>query len=249
MHRNLAHGAPAAYLTLLLLTHAGAAPAGLTEGWDSDPPGANAWYYFDSGAPDNGDAPLTWIASGGNPGGYVQSPLGSATTWDQITLANSYFIAYAYGDRLSGVTHPIDLTSDPYVRVSFGNDGGVDLAGGSLFFWVGEWIDTNEFAFYYLDTPLDGATASVWTDNVVEASADPADWQTITNENGPALTDILPDPQQWGFGIFGGSGQPQGTLAIDALEVSADPPAQTPLPGSLVLTLLGLGALVRLRRA
>jgi hypothetical protein len=248
MKRTFTPGAAAAALALALLAPGGAAQAGFAEAWDTDPPGANAWYYFDSGAPNDGDVALTWVASGGNPGGYVQSPLGSATTWNKITLANSYFIAYAYGDRSAGTTHPIDLTSDPYLRVSFGNDGGVDLAGGGLYFWVGEWVDTDKFAFYYLNQALDGATASVWTDNVVEASSDPADWQTIADKNGPALADILPAPQQWGFGVFGGTARPQGTLAIDTLSLSADPPAQTPVPGSLVLALAGLAALARVRR-
>ena len=88
------------FLVAAALNWVGAATvnAEYMEGWDTNPPGNNEWYYFvEGGGPQgNGDEPLDWFAAGGETGGYVRAPLGELTQWSEISGIANYWPFFTY---------------------------------------------------------------------------------------------------------------------------------------------------------
>jgi hypothetical protein len=220
----------------------GGALGSYIEDWDSAP-SATGWYWFQAGAGADGDVTLSWAANSPDPGGYLVTSLDDVTHWSAIPVAHTYFTTYAYGSNPPGVTrplHPIQPSLDTRMEIAFRDGGGASLSGGQLFFWVGQWNSASELAFYYLNVPLSGATAPSWTQNSFTISQSPGDWVTLVQEGPLSLSGILGNPQQWGFGVFGGSAEPVGSLALDSLRSY---PAPAPLTAALLLPgLLALGA-------
>jgi len=236
----LHHARVAALGILSFLGLSAGAEASYSETWNDPGAGANRWYYFQAGAPDNGDVPLAWTASGGvdpAPSGFVSADLGAATTWTP-TGAGNYFLAYTYRSH-----HPLDLTLAPWAEIALKDGGGLDLGGGTLRFWIGDFDDPNgpnppaaTYSFFYLDLPLAYGTAG-WVTNSIDTTA--YSWVQFANQNGRPVGDLLSDPQQWGIGLFGAADTPGGTLALDNF---------IPSPAPLALIALGLAGLGWTRR-
>lgn len=238
------------FLTAALLLTPPALFAGYAESWDSTPPGANDWVYYDDSATATfGDVPLTWLASGGHPGGYVETPLGSVTNWD-LTTAIDYYVAYTYGS-----VHPIDLIANPRVSVDLLPSIGASFGGGQIYFWMGEFFEgsnpgTNDsYSFFAFNQALN-PTAGDWSTQVLNLVTDAAAWFPIADNQKKTPADLLGAPQQWGFGILNGTSAPSGTLGFDELNVGPGSAATIPGPAPIALLGLGLaGLLVQLRRA
>lgn len=236
-----AHRTGAAALGVLsALALTAATQAGYVETWNAPGAGANQWFYFDKNAPNDGDVPLAWTGSGGvdpAPSGYVGSNLGNATTWNP-TGAGNYFVAYTY-QRF----HHLDLGAAPGVSIALSDPGGLNLGGGTLRFWIGEYVDTDgggpalpTYSFYFLDRTLSYGSAS-WVTNTIDIAD--YSWTQFANQNGRPVTALLDGPQQWGIGLFGATSAPSGTLALDNF---------VPAPAPLALIALGLAGLGWTRR-
>ena len=224
---------------LLAMGLGGAAQAGYVETWNSGTARENTWWYYDTtDTTHDGDVPLSWFDSGGfppAPSGHVRADAGDATTWSP-TGAGHYFLAYAYGK-----THPIDLTRDPRVSIALKDGGGLDLEGGTLRFWIGDYDTTGGgdpvLSFYYFDQALVYGDID-WVVNTIDV--DGGHWVAINGLNTKPVSALLANPGQWGFGLFAATADPSGTLALD--DFSA------PVPHSLALLGLGLVALGSMRR-
>ena len=288
-------------LVLLLAT---AATAGYPEDWDTDPPGSNDWFYFHEvpGQPQAGSIPMVWVPAGGqgNGLGYVECPLDDTTQWSEITSTRNYWPGYTLNDH-----HPIDLNTDPVIKVSlkdtsvlpaagtllpgdangdgvvndldlttvavhwqqatglwehgdFDGSGTVDdldltalavnwqrgagTSGGGIYFWIGEWTDPDgptgplppKLSFFYFDSPL--AVGPDWTQNTLLIN--PSNWVVLREDQGKMPADLFANPQQWGFGIFGGTSDPTGALGFDSF-------VNIPEPATMIF--LAAGAVVAMR--
>jgi hypothetical protein len=233
--------AGAALGALSALTLATAVQAAYVETWNADPPRENHWFYFDVTDPTNhGDVALRWSPTGGAgpaPSGYVTADASDATSWTPTGVGN-YFLAYAYDSW-----HSIDLATDPLVYIALRDGGGLDLKGGVLRFWIGEYNDDGPggkdttLSFYFYDRVLSYGTAE-WVVGSIDTSG--GSWVQFANQGGRPVASLLKQPQQWGFGLFGASADPAGTLALDNFGV--------PLPAPLPLVALGLAGLGLARR-
>lgn len=234
------HRACAAALGILSTLGLAAAQAGYVETWNNPGAGANHWYYFQVDAPDTGDVPLNWTGSGGvdpAPSGYVRADAAAATTW-AATGPGDYFLAYTYQWY-----NPIDLTQDPGARIALRDGGGLNLDGGTLRFWIGEYSDPDgqgptapSYSFFYLDHALSYG-AQGWETNTIDTRAH--SWVDFGSQGGRPVGDLLSNPQQWGIGLFGAGSDPGGILALDNF---------VPSPAPLVLIALGLTGLGWMRR-
>lgn len=228
-------------LTALGLT--AAAQAGYVETWNSDTARENGWWYYDAAdTGHDGDVALAWLDVGGvppAPSGQVHVDAGDATAWAP-TGAGNYYLAYTYG-----ATHAIDLTLDPQVWIALKDGGGLDLKGGTLRFWIGDYDDPDGaggappiLSFYSFDQALVYGDTD-WVVNSIDVRT--GDWLAINGLNAKPASALLSNPGQWGFGLFGAGDDPSGTLALDNFNV--------PAPAPLALVALGIAGLGMMRRA
>ncbi|MGD9126367.1 MAG: PEP-CTERM sorting domain-containing protein [Planctomycetia bacterium] len=221
------------------------------ENWDTNPPTNNDWYYYVEGQPNDGEVPMEWYGSGPAGGGYVQCPLGDLTQWDAIAGTANYWPLFTYDED-----HSVDLNATPWVSICTRDSTEqisselFSLGEGELYFWVGEWYDPDgpggadpDLSFFYLDDPL--SVETTWTSNILNVNN--GNWVTMIDTQGKTAQDLFADPQQWGFGILGGTAAPSGDLAFDSLRVS-----MVPEPATWCLLLFGglmlaAGRLVRRR--
>jgi len=201
--------------------------------WTSGPEG---WYYY-LDEPQGLGAPMTWVAVGGQQGGYVQAPLAAMTEWE--SLPGAYYPAYAYGWVRPGESrelNPVDFTQDGVVSAWFKSDTSVaaiqpfDLKGGRLHLFIGEWNDPDGpggvdpgWTFYHSTQPLLITITPTWQRASLDVSQ-PSAWTLWADEGlHKPFHELMDTPQQWGFTILGASGVPTGTLAVDTLRVVPEP--------------------------
>ena len=196
------------------------AAAGYAEGWNTDPPGNNDWYYFVEGGANEGSVPAIWMATGGQQAGHVRTPLKQLTEWTDIVGTTAYWPLWTLDSY-----HRINLNQDSAVEIYL-KSGGLtaqpSLGGGEICFWIGEWIEgspDNDFSFFYFDRPL--SYGPVWTRNTLLLNPD--DWVTIMDTQGKTAADLFAAPQQWGYGIFGGSSAPAGGMSFDSFRTVGGP--------------------------
>lgn len=227
-----------------------AATAGYLEDWDTDPPGSNDWFYF-SGSPGD-DTHMLWVGSGGNPGGYVETPTEQTTDWGVTDTVRDHYVAYAYGDTSHSVggvpvqSHPINLLTNNRIGINIATATGVSLSGGSLYFWIGEYVGdaadpaADDWSFFAFDQALGISVGSWGEEQVLHLVPNSAAWLTIADNQGKSPADLLSDPQQYGFAIIGGSAAPSGSnLAFDNFS-TAPAPAAAPAPPTWLLLAGGL---------
>jgi len=218
------------------------------EDWNSAVLRNNNWRYFVEGAPDNGEVQMPWQATGGvGDTGHVQCPLAELTQWSAVPASTNYWPCWTKQDY-----HSIDLGADEVIRIAIKDvtppigtvPGGVDLKGGTIHFWIGEWLpapqpgDPNLMSFFIFDTEL--SWGDDWTQNQIVINE--KDWTTLVDNQGKSAAQLFDNPQQWGFGILGGTGDPTGVLGFDAFE------SAVPEPTAMTLLVLGSAVLIRRRR-
>jgi hypothetical protein len=225
---------------LLLALPAGAA---YVENWNDAGAADDDWFWFQdgySGEDHAGDHPLNYSATGGVTGGHAATPLTSVTEWSEAPSAHDRFFAYTWVQY-----HAIDLAVDPYINAAFKDQGGLNLHGGEIRFWIGQWNDADDNAFFAFAAPF-LVGSNDWSYNQV--SINRHDWTVLTQGASSSVTsaeELFTNPQQWGFMITGGSAAGDGVIGID--DVSTEAPQSTPLPGTLLL-LAPAVALLRRRR-
>ena len=236
---------PSPLLAAALLPASPLLCAGYLEHWDVPAAAANGWVYYDDTATSTfGDVPLTWLASGGNPGGHVETPLNAVTDWS-LTTAVDYYVAYTYG-----ATHPVDFIANPRVSIDLLLANGADFGGDQLLFWMGELFDggtpdsaDDSYSFFAFNQALN-PTTGVWSSFELNLVTDPGAWLAIAENQGQTPADLLGAPQQWGFGILNGTAAPSGTLRLDELGVGPASPAPAPAPPPSALLGAGLAGLL-----
>lgn len=205
----------------------------LFENWDDPNVQANSWFYFnEADEADHGNVLLDWHAAGGiGNSPHVSCPLGNLTNWMPQTPADAFFPLYGIDPH-----HSVNLMENPLVRIAVRDMDNVNLAGGALFFWVGQWIEEDEYHFVYFN-PFSFVPSATWRTHVIETTPEAADW-TVLGSMGPVpdLVTLLSDPQQFGFTIRGGMAEPAGRLGFDDLSI-------IPEPASLIFA-TGLAALL-----
>gem|GEM_PF-4896510 len=167
----------------------------------------------------SGDIALTRVASGGAEGGYVRSRLDLLTANVDSDLWWPCYRAPPTSEPING-----DFTNAS-VSVALNDFGTVDLQGGSLHFFVGEWDPgTGTSTFWIFRTPVAAATAGSWQTRHLQLTAVEADWEARGDVPYRALAELLVRPQQWGFVIVGAArAQPLGFLGFDSLRVTSGP--------------------------
>ena len=209
------------------------------EDWNDAEAMTNNWFYFD-GIDYEGTAP-DWQSSGGiDNSPHVRCPLGLLAAWDPQTEPYAYYPLYTYDQY-----HSVNLLENPHVSIAVRDTAFIstDLQGGALYFFVGEWIEEDNYYFVYFN-PVSFAPTSAWTTHTIHTTTDPGDW-TLLGSDGPDpdLATLLSDPQQWGFTIRGGTAPPMGQIGFDNLAVIPEPATHV-----LIFGLTALGYLWLRRR-
>ena len=208
----------AAWLAIAGGMQGAAAATVYQEEWNAAGSGAHFWNYWTTT-----DVTMAWHASGGRAdSGYVSAPLAACSNW----LGNSHWPAYTFTDR--DPTQNIDLVAGSVVSVFARMTDPDALNGGTLHFFVGEWLSESNYVFYRRNATVAVGTNDWNAFSVFVAGAD-ADWTLVDqvgNTKNP--TDLYSNPQQYGFVVSGSSSQPSGDLAFDSFAV-------VPEPGSLAL--------------
>lgn len=221
------------------------------EHWNAPARQEHNWDYWDMVNDPTGAHPkldMIWEANGGHAdSGHVWSPLDPL---DPFHDPNAYWPAYL--TSTIAPTQLIDLSfADAQIRVYASDitargtgavDGMLDMKGGQLHFFIGEWLDEDDWRFFYNRTPLT-INDHTWTAESVIVVGGDSDWGLIASSGlggvAKAPSALFHHPEQWGFVIFPASSPPTGTLALDAFRI-------VPEPGILIL--LATGALVLARR-
>lgn len=223
-------------LPMLIGLAAGETHATGIEDWNAAAAGNHNWKYWnDSVSPSDIDAP--WVATGGaNDSGHLAVDLGALSLWGSNP---TYWPAYTAAS-MRGADQDIDLVLNPYLTVNLMGGRDVDLQGGRLYFFVGEWNDSGSEAFYRNTTPLTIMPSGDWGLANVAWAGDVSQWALISaTGEASSLEELFQAPQQYGLVLWGSQGQPTGTLHVD--DFGAIPTATIPEPSGFAL--LGLGTL------
>ena len=222
------------------------------EYWDVPGKANNNWSYYDTDVPSPHNVDMTWHASGGmGDTGYVSAPL---ALLDSAHDPCAFWPAYLY--RGLGVAQEIDLSFPGAVIKVRARDMApptqiqpMDLKGGSLVFFIGQWVDVGDdgnpandkWSFFHNLTPVTIAQGG-WTVRSSLPVGGNADWAAIA-DNDPLVdpSDLFYHPQQWGFAIFPAASTPTGTLGLDSLRI-------VPEPASFSLVALGAAVLLGRRK-
>jgi hypothetical protein len=219
------------------------APAAGLETWDDPGEQNHGWSYWGTPAPAK-DYPTAWSATGGvGNSGHISTSLPAL-----VQTQNAYWPAYWVNGPTPDPADQIDLTLDPWVRISLWTDPGTSLEGGAIRFFIGEWVSAGNQVFYASTQPL-AAGSSGWVGNEVwVGNPDPSAWIEVFRVGSTRqAADLFTAPQQYGFGLVGVT-QPAslaGTLRLDNFEVIPEAPAA----GVAALGLLGLAVGWRNRRS
>lgn len=189
--------------------------AGTFEDWNDKAAASHHWYFYD------GDQPLVpWEATGGlEDSGCLVSPLNrlqeiQAGRWPAYTINQG---------TVREPSQEIDLSQHTWLHVSLKLDPGSDLGGGSLRFFIGEWLaDTNQ-AVIVFDQPLQVSPAQ-WVTQILNVG-DPGLWADAFREGSTKrAADLFEGPQQYGFGLIGADPKKlSGMLRIDQFAVLQKP--------------------------
>jgi hypothetical protein len=218
------------------------------ERWNDPIRREHNWDYWDMIHDPTGAHPkedMFWVPRGGlADSGYVWSPLGDLEPYHS---PQAYWPAYLTS-RIAPLQR-IDLTQPGAEIRVYASDisahGAIDLQGGRLHLFIGEWISETDWRFFYNRTPLVINDHHWSTESVVPVGGD-ADWGLIAGSIGGTAggaSALFHHPEQWGFTIFAADSTPAGTLALDAFRIVPEPSALT-LAAWPALVLLGR----RLRR-
>lgn len=238
------------------------------EQWNDSIAEENLWAYWDEdydvGEPESANYhhhPMAWMATGGVANsGHVWTSLPDLWTehddrayWpayltDQITQY------YGVPDREIDLTPNIDsirmAVKDRAVTTP------VDLNGGKLYFFVGQWWshpsdpDQDRWAFFYNANGFYDFNATQWTTTLVPVGEGTTDWGIISmsgvNNDYPdppvsEARELFDSPQQWGVVIFDPLATvlaaPEGELAFDNFGIVIPEPSTFVL---LAMNALGL---------
>lgn len=204
---------------LRLTTVVAQPPPGIFE-FDCGPSG---WLFSWKYSEEVGD-PLPWAAEGGCSKGFVYSPLTELKSWpnDPTGPPGAYYPFHTVGEvnPISFAAHVkmvACLNLGPVQTATLAN-----LQGGALHVFVGKWLSETEFGFYRFRHPLSLPTMAGWQPVSLEIAPDPTDWRLLAGSPEPIpVTEILADPQQWGFCLVGATTAPSGALGLDSLVFSA----------------------------
>jgi hypothetical protein len=207
--------------------------------WNTTPPAENHWNYWDA-SPGGYGSPASWTSSGGYANsGHIYMPMNELVKWP--AAENLYWPVFT----IAGTGHreayqELDLTKDPVLNILLSAAGGtVNLQGGQLYFFIGEWIGgvTPSAVFYRSTTPL-VVNSTGWS--LVNSSkvGKETDWDLLFRENSTRLaSDLFFHPQQYGLVLVGAGPDPlSGDLHIDNFSSIPEPAALGgSLAGGLVL--------------
>lgn len=182
--------------------------------------GAEDWNYWFEYNPEVGD-PLPWRPGGGFAAGHTWSPLQQLKLWPPAPEpTNAHFLFVTY-DR----QNPLSLAKGATIRARFNRQPlparqpAVALMGSVLCFFVGTARSASDYAFYYFNRAMPVSSASGWNSAQLTLTSNPADWRLLAGRGKlPALSELLPNPPQYGFCLIGARAQPSGWLGIDALD-------------------------------
>jgi len=209
----------------LLVWSSGSASAGYFEQWNDDAAMNHNWKYW---VEPDGVAAL-WNASGGvADSGHIVSPLGALALWGS---SDAYWPIYTMeGER--ELTQGINLVENPSLT-SVLSAGGltVSLGGGTLHYFIGEWLvtgpDPGDYsAVFYRTKASLTLNAAGWDVPSAISVAQDADWELMFSKDSlKKATDLFLNPQQYGLVVVGGTMAPSGDLLVDNFGVIPEPVA------------------------
>ncbi|HOW97874.1 MAG TPA: PEP-CTERM sorting domain-containing protein [Kiritimatiellia bacterium] len=205
------------------------------------------WMYW--GQPTGGgevaDQSVVWMANGGAGG----TPRVTVDMENLDYNANGYWLHYLNSPDVGGTrTTDQELNfNDHIVTAAFNSHNIADpFNGGSVFFFLGQYIDGGNSAWYYFNQAF---TVNVTQDDWSQATSigitgAESEWTLLSGNASISVTNLFNNPQQYGFVIVGAGSQPTYNLSMDNFSAAQ----VIPEPG--VLALLGAGlALLHLKRA
>jgi len=206
---------------------------GYSEPWET---GANDW--LDGQVPPQ---PVTHVMGGGVGGGnHVMVDLATdVPAWKKSPTVDWMYFPNWYSTLDTG-EHQLDFTgADVSIDVRGEN---VDLASGSLYFFVG-WTDEAGTSAYYRHNTALTVGVSDWAHSSINCGTDDTDW-TLMDESGtpPSFAAVLAAPNEYGFTItdvLDTDPDPSGDLHFDNFNTDARSIAEPAGLGVLGLTLLG----------
>ena len=208
------------------------------ENWNTPATTNHNWNYWTTQ-----DVAMVWHSAGGvGNTAYVSTPLGSCSNW-----LTAYWPAYTFGASRE-TNQDLQLTSFSTVSVFASMQDPAGLNGNQVQFFIGEWIASNNYAFYTYNAPFFVNTNN-WAQHATIVLGGTQNWTLVASQGSTkTAVDLYDNPQQYGFAVSsgigggGGVGVPTGDLRLDNFSVVI------PEPAAATLALLGAATFFLRRR-
>ncbi len=210
------------------------------ESWNDADLEANKWRQYIENDP--WDVQSGWESSGGyDASGRIDSVLENLRLNPRFKAFYPAWVSSHDGDANGRKVDFRGMT----VSVRVNEPGGIDLKDGSLYFYVGEYQDEDNHGWFTHNAPIAIGSGS-WNDpseiNIV-GSGNAANWTANEQAGTTTLTDLLVEPQQFGFIIAKQGGyldadKLSGTLMFDDFSVTPEPSTLAGLAGMAAVGLI-----------
>lgn len=197
------------------------------------------WTYW--GEPTGGgpiqDYEVVWMANGGE-------SWSARVTIDMENLRESvsaYWPLYLNSPDVGGLRDPdqeLDFNNHTVSAIFNSHNISDPFNGGSLYFFLGQYIDGGDSAWYYFDEAfVVNQAQDDWSQATsIDITDDESDWTLLGGSASVPVTNLYNNPQQYGFVIVGAGSQPTYNLSMDNFSA-----IQTiPEPGVFALLAAGL---------
>jgi len=199
------------------------------------------WQYW--GVPDGGGAEgnqaLQWMANGGESGSarltidmqYLTESVGAF--WPYFLQSSAVGGTRAEDQELNFSGHEVSAIFNSHNIAN-------PLNGGALYFFVGQYEESGDSAWYYFQTPFTiNPTEGDWSPSApITITGESAQWTLLGGSESVPVSALLNNPQQYGFVVVGAGSQPTFNISMDNFSSAL----VVPEPG--LLGLLALGAML-----